>query len=177
MTLTRASYLRMYAVLAIATAVAAILAATALIGSAHAIAGCDFGSCAPSVTSTVPFNGATNVDRDNNVEAQFFSDTGAMDPTTIDASTVLLYRGNLTYAQLNPDCSVSCTTRVPRSATVSYDATTKTATLDPTRRLRAFRNYTAVVEGAGDTDGQAVKDSIGTEMASDYVWHFKTGGS
>jgi hypothetical protein len=175
--LTRVNYLRICAVLATATAMAAILSATTLIGSAHAIAGCDFGSCPPSVTSTVPFDGATNVDRDNNVEAQFFSDTGAMDPTTINASTVLLYRGNLDYAQLNPDCSVSCTTRVPRTASVSYDATTKSATLDPTNRLRAFRRYTAVVEGAGDTDGKAVKDSIGTEMSSDYIWHFKTGGS
>jgi hypothetical protein len=36
------------------------------------------------------------------------------------------------------------------------------------------KTYKLTVEGANDTDGFAVKDSAGNELAADYVSSFKT---
>jgi hypothetical protein len=62
-------------------------------------------------------------------------------------------------------------------ATVSFNAKKRTATLNPTDRLKPNTLYTAVVEGAGDYDSYAVKDRAGNEMACEYVWHFTTEAS
>jgi hypothetical protein len=62
---------------------------------------------------------------------------------------------------------------------VSYNAVTNTATLNPygssTTGLLPNTTYTAVVEGAGDGDFVAVKDTGGTPMAQDRIFSFTTG--
>jgi hypothetical protein len=57
---------------------------------------------------------------------------------------------------------------------VSYTALTNTATLNPTSTLLPSTTYTAVVEGAGDGDKVAVKDTGGTPMATDKLFTFTT---
>jgi hypothetical protein len=59
---------------------------------------------------------------------------------------------------------------------VSYNAGTFTATLNPSSTLVAGATYTAVVEGTADGDFVAIKDTGGTPMASDYIFHFTTAG-
>jgi len=67
-------------------------------------------------------------------------------------------------------------------ATVSYNATTLTATLNPfgssTTVLQPGTKYTVVVEGAGDGDFVAVKDADGTPLLTagtgDSIFHFTT---
>ena len=68
--------------------------------------------------------------------------------------------------------STACPTPIP--ATVSYNADTKTATLNPSSNLLPGTPYTAVVEGTADGDYVAVKDADGTPMATDYIFHFTT---
>ena len=57
------------------------------------------------------------------------------------------------------------------SATVSYDAGTRTATLATTAGLLAQTTFTATVSG-GVT---GVRDLAGNALASDVVWSFTTG--
>jgi hypothetical protein len=57
---------------------------------------------------------------------------------------------------------------------VSYTAGTLTATLNPSSTLEPNTTYTAVVEGAGDGDFVAVKDTGGTPMAQDRIFSFTT---
>ena len=57
-------------------------------------------------------------------------------------------------------------------ATVTYNAATLTATLDPTRASRLTTTYTARVRG-GAADPR-VKDSAGNALAADYTWSFTT---
>jgi hypothetical protein len=55
------------------------------------------------------------------------------------------------------------------------DSTCKTVILDPDVRLERYNKYTARIEGAADTDGLAIEDLQGNELAQDYVKTFKTG--
>jgi hypothetical protein len=173
--LIRANYLRICAVFGAAIALGVLSALLAT--NAQAIAGCDGpGGCPPRVTLTVPSNGATDVDRDRNVAAQFWSDSGAMMESTINVQTVKLYKGKLTRDQLNPSCGTSaCPPPLPVSATVTYSAEKKRAILNPEVRLAKRTNYTALVEGAGDSDSLTVKDFNNASLASDVIWRFKTG--
>ena len=63
-------------------------------------------------------------------------------------------------------------------ATVSYSASTLTATLNPTGTLALNTKYTVVVEGTGDGDYVAVKDTGGTPLLTpltgDFIFHFTT---
>jgi methionine-rich copper-binding protein CopC len=115
---------------------------------------------APTVVSTVPTSGATNVDPTANIKAKF---SEAMKESSINTSTFYLLR-------------VSCPAP-PVAATVRYNADTKTAILDPTASLATNTEYTAVVEGTGDGDMKALKDRGGTPLASDYTFSFTTGSS
>jgi hypothetical protein len=81
-----------------------------------------------------------------------------MDPATVNGSTVELL-----------DLSSAL---VP--ATVSYDASSLRATLDPTGPLSAGTTYTARVNG-GDTDPR-VKDRAGNALAATVTWTFRTVG-
>ena len=59
------------------------------------------------------------------------------------------------------------------SASVSYSASTKTATLTPSSALAALSDYTAtIVSGAS-----GVKDSGGATLASDVSWSFRTAAA
>lgn len=101
----------------------------------------------PTISSTDPLNNATSVAR-NKVIAINFNE--AMDPLTINASTIILKQG---------------TTAVLGS--VGYTGTT--ATFEPTA-LAAGLTYTATI-----TTG--AKDVAGNALAVNTVWSFTTGGT
>ena len=103
-----------------------------------------------SVTSVTPATGATGVAPSSNVTATFSAD---MNQTTVNGSTFTLKQG---------------TTAVP--AVVTYNAATRTATLDPTADLQAGLVYTAtLVRGAS-----GVQDTSGNTLASAKTWSFTT---
>jgi hypothetical protein len=58
----------------------------------------------------------------------------------------------------------------PVPATVTYDADTRTATLDPTAALAKGTTYTATVKGGPD----GVRDTTGNRLAADRTWTFTT---
>ena len=103
-----------------------------------------------SVTSVTPANGATGVAPSSNVTATFSAD---MNQTTVNGSTFTLKQG---------------TTAVP--AVVTYNAATRTATVDPTADLQAGLVYTATVMGGAS----GVKDTSGNTLASSGTWSFTT---
>ena len=99
--------------------------------------------------------------------------------STSSSKTFYLLPGNFTAPSEIKNPPRSCTTigtrcPDPIPATVSYNAGTFTATLNPTPTLVAGTTYTAVVEGTADGDFVAVKDTGGTQMATDYIFHFTT---
>ena len=106
--------------------------------------------------------------------------------STSSSKTFYLLPGNFTAPSTtlpfkNPPRS--CTTigtkcPNPIPATVSYNAGTFTATLNPygssTTGLLPNTTYTAVVEGSSDGDFVAVKDTGGTPMVTDKLFSFTT---
>ena len=109
---------------------------------------------APTVTSVSPANNATGVARGTNVTATF---NEAMDPATITTTTVELR---------------NATTSALVTATVTYDAATRRAILNPNANLAATTRYTATVKG-GSTDPR-VKDAAGNALAVPRTWSFTT---
>ncbi len=107
----------------------------------------------PTVTSFSPAAGAANVNADANVTVTF---SEAMNAASVNGSTVELR---------DPSNALV-------SATVSYNAASLTATLDPTATLAAGVTYTARVRGGG-TDPR-VKDVAGNALAADVTWTFTT---
>jgi len=101
------------------------------------------------VTATSPAAGATGVSGTANVTATF---SEAMTAATITTTTFVLRdaAGN------------------PVSATVSYNATSHVATLNPAPTLTAGATYTATVVGGAS----GVKDAAGNALAVDKVWSF-----
>ena len=108
---------------------------------------------APLVTSATPVVGVSGIPINTNVRASF---NEAMNATTINTNTFLLRD--------------AANNLVP--AAVTYDTSTRTATLDPTSSLQYLTLYTATVKG-GTTDPR-VKDTAGNALASDHVWSFTT---
>ena len=86
----------------------------------------------------------------SNVTATFSAD---MNQTTVNGSTFTLKQG---------------TTAVP--AVVTYNAATRTATVDPTADLQAGLVYTATVMGGAS----GVQDTSGNTLASSGTWSFTT---
>src|SRR5215211_2092799 len=142
---------------------------------------------APTVVSTVPPNGTTGVDPNANITATFSEAMSTKSlqicnhcTFTSSSKTFYLLPGNFTALSptKNPprfcitvtSSSTACPDPIP--ATVSYNAATNTATLNPSSTLVAGTTYTAVVEGTADGDYMAVKDADGTPMATDYIFHF-----
>jgi Bacterial Ig-like domain len=149
---------------------------------------------APTVVSTVPTSGATNVDPNANITATFSEAMSTKSlgicnhcTTTTASKTFYLLKGQFigstTAPFKNPPrfCAPPGTSPAtappcpdPKPATVSYNAGTFTATLDPSSTLLPNTTYTAVVEGTNDGDFVAVKDADGTPMASDRIFSFTT---
>jgi hypothetical protein len=117
------------------------------------IAGCqdksnDPAKLAPVVSSTSPANNATGVARNNSITISFST---AMDPTTINSSTIIVTHGN---------------TVVP--GIVTYAGTT--ATFTPTDSFLALTSYTVTV-----TTG--AKTLAGSPLVTNAVSSFSTGGT
>jgi hypothetical protein len=145
---------------------------------------------APTVVSTVPANGTTGVLTDANITATFSEAMSTKSlgicnhcTSTSSSTTFYLLPGNFTAPSLIKNPPRSCTTigtrcPDPIPATVSYNAGTFTATLNPygssTTGLLPNTTYTAVVEGSGDGDFVAVKDTDGTPMVTDRLFSFTT---
>lgn len=106
----------------------------------------------PTVTGTLPAAGATGVARATNVEVTF---SEAMKATTFTGSTLTLVKQGAT---------------TPVSATVSYNATTRKATLNPGADLASNTTYVATVKGG--TGG--VTDLAGNALGASKAWSFTT---
>ena len=103
---------------------------------------------APTVTSTVPANGATNVSVITPIRVTF---SEPMTANTIDATTITLFVVGVTIG-----------------GTVSYDAPSRTASFAPSAGLLAEnQTYTVTI-----TTG--VRDASGNPMASNFSFSFLT---
>jgi fibronectin type 3 domain-containing protein len=109
----------------------------------------------PTVTSVTPADGAVDVALTTNVEAVF---SKAIDATTLATS-------NFTLAAQGGATSLA--------ATVSYDPSTRKATLDPDTSLQNDTSYIATIKGGVG----GVKDVAGNPLAADEVWSFTTSAS
>jgi hypothetical protein len=105
----------------------------------------------PTVSSTTPAAGATAVGVGANATATF---SEGMTAATISTTTFQL--------------KDAAGTAVP--AAVTYDAASRTATLDPTSPLENSKTYTATVKSGS----AGVKDTAGNELAADKTWSFTT---
>jgi hypothetical protein len=105
----------------------------------------------PTVTSTIPLNGATAVPLNQIVDATF---SVPMDPATINSTTFTLTGSGLTA--------------VP--GLVAYAAVGNTLTFTPTVNLALNTLYTATI-----TTG--AEDLAGAGLANNYVWTFTTGAT
>jgi Concanavalin A-like lectin/glucanases superfamily/Bacterial Ig-like domain/Bacterial Ig domain len=110
----------------------------------------------PTVVAKQPAGGAINVSVGATVTATF---SEGMDPSTINTSSFKLADG--------------AGNAVP--ASVSYNAATRTASLDPSTALSFATTYTATIEG-GAADPR-VKDVAGNALAADQTWSFTTQSS
>src|SRR5215211_4114893 len=110
----------------------------------------------PTVSSVAPADSQTDVALDANVEATFSEEMDAASVTDPANFTLTKQDGTPEGTQV--------------AATLSYNSSTKKATLDPDADLDPQSNYTATIKGG--TDG--VKDSSGNPLASDEVWSFTT---
>ena len=121
---------------------------------------------APRVTmTTVPAAGATRVAPGVNVKATFTEAMDASptatdgDPSTIKGTTFKLFKQG-------------STTKV--AAAVSYDATTKKATLNPNANLQRGTRYRAVVTtGAQDLAGNQLDQNSNLDGLQQKTWTFK----
>lgn len=110
----------------------------------------------PTVTAMTPPEGASGVAVNTTVTATF---SEAMDPATVTAST---------FELRDPSNAL-----VP--ASVSYNASTRVATLTPASPLAASTTYLARILG-GSTDPRA-KDLAGNALAATFSWSFATGAT
>lgn len=110
----------------------------------------------PTVLSVSPASGALNVTTGSNVMVTF---NEAIDPTSIGPGTL----------ELRDASSLL----VP--ATVSFNAATRTATLNPGSDLDEAASYTVTVRG-GVADPR-VRDLAGNGLANDFVWSFTTAAA
>ena len=109
----------------------------------------------PTITQMNPVDGSTGLPTDVNTTATF---SEAMNAATLTTATVTLVpQGSST----------------PVPAAVTYDATSRTVTLDPTAALVAGTLYTATVKGGAG----GVTDLAGNPLASNRVWTFTTAAA
>ncbi|MHA7276857.1 Ig-like domain-containing protein [Arthrobacter sp. Hz1] len=105
----------------------------------------------PTVTSRSPLTGATGVSTTGNMTATFSEAVQGVSGTTF---TLRNAAGTAT------------------AATVSYNATTRVATLDPTATLAANTNYTATLTGSTTS----IRDTANNPLAT-TSWSFTTGAA
>ena len=110
----------------------------------------------PTVSSTSPANGVTNAETSTSVTVTF---SEAIDPATINANTFVLQD--------------STNAIVP--ATVSYDAASRTATLQPSNSLATGATYRATI--LGGTTQPRIQDLAGNALAANFTWSFTTATS
>jgi Bacterial Ig-like domain/Bacterial Ig domain len=106
----------------------------------------------PTVTATVPTDGASNVSTSTAVSATF---SEGMATSTINASTFTL---------------IDATTSTAVPASVSYNSNTWVATLTPTAALAPNHTFAARVVGGAN----GVTDLAGNPMTNDATWGFTT---
>lgn len=107
----------------------------------------------PTITGITPPDGTSGILEGTNVTATF---SEAMNTGTLNGTTFTLTK------QGAPS---------PVAATYSYDAATKTATLNPNADLDSLASYTVLVKsGSG-----GVKDLAGNSLLQDRTWSFRTG--
>jgi len=106
---------------------------------------------APTVSSAVPYDTATDVPVSQTIAATF---SKAMNPSTITAST---------FTVTGPGAT-------PVTGTVGYDVISHSATFAPGSALALNTIYVATI-----TTG--AKDLAGNALASDSVWHFTTAAT
>ncbi|MBS1850170.1 MAG: DUF4082 domain-containing protein [Acidobacteria bacterium] len=106
----------------------------------------------PVVTSFTPANGSSGVNTGVAVTATF---NKAIDPSSLTSSSFVLLDSN----------------NSPVGASLAYNSSTLTATLQPNTTLAAGAAYTAIVRGGG------VKDTTGTALAASVSWSFNTASS
>jgi glucose/arabinose dehydrogenase len=109
-----------------------------------------------AVVTTDPAAGASAVSPGTKVKATF---SKGVDASSVTASTF----------SVAPDGQPGS----PVAASVTYDATTKTATLTPQSPLQGGVSYVATVKGGSS----GVKDTSGSPLPSDYMWRFTVGSS
>jgi hypothetical protein len=105
----------------------------------------------PTVTARSPVPGATGVSATANVTATFSE--------TMDAASI----GNATF-ELRDAANTLL------GAVVTYNATSRVATLNPDVTLAAGTAYTATLRGGGGEP--RIKDAVGNGMTADVVWSF-----
>ena len=105
----------------------------------------------PTVTSTIPLNGATGVPLNQIVSATFST---AMNPATINSTTFSLTGPGATAV----------------TGLVAYAAVGNTLTFTPTANLAANTLFTATITTGAQNLG-------GTALAANYVWTFTTGAA
>jgi hypothetical protein len=119
----------------------------------------------PRVSGTKPANNATGVAAGANVIATFSeamdASTSDGDASTINGTTFKLKRaGTTTFL----------------GATVTYNTTTRKATLNPNNNLRSGVTYQAIVTtGAQDLAGNALDQNASTAGNQQKSWKFKVG--
>jgi Bacterial Ig-like domain len=112
----------------------------------------------PTVTSTNPANNARGVASGANVRATF---SEAMQASTVKTTTFNLKKAGTTTF---------------RSATVTYDPATKTATLNPNNNLQSGATYVATVTtGATDLAGNQLDQDSTTAGNQNKTWKFTVG--
>ena len=112
-------------------------------------------TASPRVTSTIPTAGAPAVAPSSNLKATFSEEMMA---SSINGQSFKLFEQG-------------STTRI--AATVRYEASTDTATLDPANSLRKGNSYKAVIStGAKDAAGNPLDQNIATTGLQQKTWLF-----
>ena len=107
---------------------------------------------APTVTINTPPDGATNITTNANITATF---SEPMNAATLNAATFTL---------------TEQPTATPVAATISYNPTTKTATLDPNTNLANLAAYTATVTSTAT-------DLAGNPLSNNHTWTYTTAST
>jgi hypothetical protein len=112
-------------------------------------------STPPAVTATAPVAGAIGIIT-GSVTATF---NEALDPTTVNSNTFYVY---------GPSNQLI-------SGAVTYNATTFTATFQPTLFLAAGQTFAATAQGGSGS--QVIKDLAGDPLANNVSWSFTTAAT